>query len=607
MAYKPIENYGIIGDLHSVALVGIDGSIDWCCLPNFDSPSVFAALLDDDKGGYFKISAKAPHHTKQLYLPETNVLITRIFSAQGIAEITDFMPIEPRSLEGKRPRCHQIMRRVHAVSGKIDFHLECFPAFDYGRQPHETRHYPQGVAFVGPSSSVGLVSPVPLLHHGSGVIADFAAERGQSRTFRLRQMDQGSDANLLIPEDSGSEAFQQTVNYWKRWMASCTYTGRWREMVQRSALLLKLLTYAPSGAIVAAPTTSLPEAIGGVRNWDYRYCWLRDAAFTLYALMRLGFRGEAGHFMEWLEARCREIRPDGSLQPLYALDGGHELPEETLGYLRGYHGSRPVRVGNAAYRQSQIDVYGELIDSIYLFNKYGLPISYDLWRYLERLLAYVCDHWREPDHGIWEVRDGSRHFVFSKLMCWVALDRGLRLAAKRGFPADTARWQSNRDEIYREIMERGWSHQRQSFVQAYGSDRLDASLLLMPLLLFVSPKDPRMRRTIERIQQELAMDSLVFRYHVPQGSSADGLPGGEGAFSICSFWLVEALTRAGRLEEAHLMFEKLLGYANHVGLYAEEISDCGASLGNFPQAFTHLGLISAAYNLDRALSSNGHP
>lgn len=601
MAYKPIEDYGIIGDLHSIALVGIDGSIDWCCMPNFDSPSIFAALLDDKKGGYFKISAKAPHHTKQLYLPDTNVLITRIFCDDGIAEVTDFMPVEQRTLEGKRPQCHQIVRQVHSVSGEIDFRLECFPAFDYARQGHKLQPYPQGVAFVSPSASIGLVSPVPLSTQDSGVVANFTVERGRTATFYLRQIDQGSEANLLIPEEPGAQAFHHTVNYWKHWMESCTYVGRWRETVHRSALVLKLLTYAPTGGIVAAPTTSLPESIGGVRNWDYRYCWLRDASFTIYALMRLGFREEAARFMHWLEERCHKIRPDGSLQPIYAVDGRAELPEESLDHLHGYLGSSPVRIGNDAYRQSQLDIYGELMDSIYLFNKYGAPISYDLWRYIERLLAYVCDHWREPDRGIWEVRDDGGHFVYSKLMCWVALDRGVRLAARRGFPADIARWQENRDRLYREIMERGWNHAQQSFVQSYGSERLDASLLLMPLVLFVSPKDPRMIRTIERIQEQLAMDSLVFRYEISEQASADGLPGREGAFSVCSFWMVEALTRAGRVEEARLMFEKLLGYANHVGLYAEEISRCGRSLGNFPQAFTHLGLISAAFNLDRAL------
>ena len=601
MSYKPIEDYGIIGDLHTVALVGIDGSIDWCCLPHFDSPSVFAALLDDAKGGYFKIAAAAPVRTKQLYLPETNVLITRIFSDEGIAEVIDFMPIEPRSLEGKRPNYHQIIRRVSTVAGSVGFRLECFPAFDYARERHEVRSYPQGVAFVSPSFSLGLVSPVPLTVQDDGAVADFSLPRGKSATFYLRQVDQGSEANLLIPSESGQDAFRHTVNFWKRWLSQCSYSGRWREMVQRSALVLKLLTYAPSGAIVAAPTTSLPEEIHGIRNWDYRYCWIRDASFTLYGLMRLGFNEEAERFMAWLEKRCHELGPDGSLQPVYTLEGRHEIPEESLNHLDGYRGSVPVRIGNAAYHQSQLDIYGELLDSIYIYNKYGAPISYDLWCNLERLLAYVCDHWRESDEGIWEVRGGSSHFVYSKLMCWVALDRGLRLAAKRSFPADYDRWLKNRDEIYREIMERGWNEKEQSFVQSYGSDRMDASNLLMPLVFFVSPADPRMLKTLDRVQERLSLDSLVHRYSIPENDSPDGLPGREGAFSICSFWMVEALTRAGRVEEARLLFEKMLGYANHVGLYAEEIGHCGEALGNFPQAFTHLGLISAAFNLDRVL------
>jgi GH15 family glucan-1,4-alpha-glucosidase len=602
MSYKPIEDYGVIGDLHTVALVGIDGSIDWCCLPHFDSSSMFAAILDDEKGGYFKISAVAIERCKQLYLPDTNVLVTRFFTADGIAELIDFMSIEGRSLVYAPPNYHQIIRRVSTVAGHVRFRLECFPAFNYARDKHEIHSFPQGVTFVSPSASVGLVSPVPLTIQGAGVVAEFSLPRGNTATFFFRQADQGSEANVLIPEKEGETAFRESVDFWKLWMSQSRYTGRWREMVHRSALVLKLLTYAPSGAIVAAPTTSLPEEIGGVRNWDYRYCWMRDASFTLYALMRLGFHQEAGHFMDWLEERCRKLNPDGSLQPMYSVDGHSQLTEISLSHLKGYKNSKPVRIGNGAYRQSQLDIYGALLDSVYLYNKYGAPISYDLWRNIERLLDYVCNNWRNPDEGIWEIRGEPRHFVYSKLMCWVALDRGLRLANKRSFPADQQRWLKNRDEIYSEIMVQGWNQSSNSFVQYYGCDRMDASLLLMPLVFFVSPSDPRMIRTLERIQDRLSMDSLVHRYTLDDSEPVDGISGREGAFSICSFWLAEALTRAGRIEEARLMFEKMLGYANHVGLYAEEVGHCGEALGNFPQAFTHLGLISAAFNLDRVLA-----
>jgi GH15 family glucan-1,4-alpha-glucosidase len=599
MPYLPIESYGVIGDLHTVALVGLNGSIDWLCFPRFDSPSVFAAILDDAKGGRFRIApAREDVTRKQMYLPDTNVLITRFLSPDGVAEVTDFMPVgEPASGHG----LHELVRRVEVVRGSMAMRAFCRPAFDYARAEHRAEARPGGVCFASRDSSLGLAASVPLRIEGGAAVAEFELREGEQATFLLSPLSDGPDGLSSFSLDETERAFRETVEYWHRWLAQCDYRGRWREMVSRSALVLKLLTYAPTGAIVAAPTCSLPAPIGGPRNWDYRYTWIRDASFTLYGLMRIGFTEEAYAFTRWLWARVQETERDGSLQLMYSIEGRHELHEQTLDHLEGYRGSRPVRIGNAAYSQLQLDIYGELMDAIYLYNKYGAPIGYDGWVKIRQVLNHVCDVWRQPDEGIWEVRGGRRHFVYSKVMCWVALDRGLRLAEKRSFPADRQRWLETRDAIYEEIMSRGWSQERRAFVQSYDDDSLDAANLIMPLVFFVSPRDPRFLATIDAIQASLAKGSLVHRYDV--AASPDGLAGDEGTFSMCTFWLVEALTRAGRLDEARLIFEKMLGYANHLGLYSEQVGPTGEALGNFPQAFTHLALISAAFNLDRRLGA----
>jgi GH15 family glucan-1,4-alpha-glucosidase len=611
MAYQPIENYGIIGNMHSVALVGMNGSIDWLCLPRFDSPSIFGAILDRRKGGHFCVApcarANAVTH-KQFYWPETNVLVTRFVSADGVGEIVDYMPV---GLAPSEPGYHWLIRRVHMVRGAMTFDVACNPAFNYGRDQHETLLKDYGASFLTPEISLELATPLPLEQTDGGVAAEFTLHEGDISWFVLREITDEIVCNEPVNPEREEALFHHTIHYWRSWISKCTYTGRWREMVYRSALVLKLLTYEPTGAIVAAPTTSLPEGVGGERNWDYRYTWIRDAAFTLYGLMRIGLTEEAAAFMNWIEARTHEPNPDGSLQLMYGIDGRHNLHEETLDHLEGYMGSRPVRIGNGAYDQLQLDIYGELLDSVYLYNKYGIAISYDLWCQLRKLVDWVCDNWNQPDEGIWEVRGGKQHFVYSKLMCWVALDRGLRLADKRSFPAPRDRWLRVRDEIYEEIMARGWSEELQAFVQAYDGDTLDASNLLMPLVFFLSPGDPRMLKTLAAIFRPPSKGGLmsggqIYRYDVTK--TDDGLSGEEGTFNMCTFWMVEAMTRAGYaapawLEEARLVFEQMLGYSNHLGLYAEETGSSGEALGNFPQAFTHLALISAAFNLDRALGS----
>lgn len=625
--YRPIEEHGLIGNMHTCAVVSTDAQISWFCYPHFDSPSVFASILDTEKGGHFSVRAavehggSAPNVThRQLYHSETNVLISRFLTDSGVGQVIDYMPV------GKQCRLGHgwLIRELECVRGKMYFEVECQPAFNYARDAHEVQIVSHGARFKSPALSMVLTSSKQrswAITPRNGVITKLKLMEGQKATFIFRE----SQAPSAYPNEDPSkhdvtghpasleltEHFKNsTMTYWRDWIGKCTYTGRWREAVYRSALVLKLLTFEPTGAIVAAATTSLPESIGGARNWDYRFSWIRDSSFVLYAFIKLGFREEAAAFMGWIAKRCEESsKKDGSLQIMYGLHGEHKLEELELNHLSGYMDSKPVRIGNGAYDQVQLDIYGELLDTVYLSNKYAEPISYDFWLHVRQMVDWVCVHWQDRDEGIWEVRGGQQHFVYSKVMSWVALDRGIRLAERRSFPADLMRWYNVRNTIYEEIQAKGWNKNRNAFVQHYGSDTLDASVLIMPLVFFMSPTDPRFVSTLDAILASTADDglvsnNLVFRYNVEH--TQDGLVGEEGTFSICTFWAVEAAARLGMykkkyLDKARLMFEQMLGYANHLGLYSEEIGKRGEHLGNFPQAFTHLALISAAINLDKAL------
>ncbi len=599
--YPAIEDHAVIGDLHTVALVAVDGTIDWCCLPRFDSPAVFGSLLDADKGGSFAVSCQAIR-TRQLYMPDTNILVTRFLGADSVGEIVDFMVPRHQAGPAMRPG-HLLVRRLQAVRGEVSFTITCRPAFDFGRCDHDV-HVPEhgGAVFSCRGTGVDLVlrSSQKFSVVGKAAKAAVTLAPGQRLDLLLEW-----DGQPRPPDEGEADGLlDYTVAHWHNWLRHSQYQGRYREVVERSALVLKLLVYQPTGALVAAPTTSLPESVGGVRNWDYRYTWIRDAAFTLYGLMRLGFTDEAAAFMTWLEARCREAPAGKGLQVLYAIDGNPDTPESTLDHLEGYKGSRPVRVGNSAAGQLQLDIYGELMDSVYLYNKYGRPIGYELWEALGRQLDWLEKNWRLPDDGIWESRGGRRRNTYSALMTWVAFERATRITRQRGLPGPVNRWREAADAAYHAVQRQGWSPDRRAYVGQLGGTTLDASVLVMPLVKFAGPSDPRFLATLDRVSQELASDSLVRRYE-PDGS--DGLPGSEGTFNLCSFWYVEALTRAGRIAESRYIFEKMLTHANHVGLFAEEIGQSGEALGNFPQAFTHLALISAATNLDRALAGRLAP
>nr|MBA3389349.1 glycoside hydrolase family 15 protein [Rubrobacter sp.] len=561
-------------------------------------PSVFCSILDDEKGGHFLLRPVDYAKSQQLYLPDTNVLLTRFLSPEGVAEVVDFMPILSDSNELQR-----LVRHVRVIRGSMTFEVECRPAFDYARAAHEVTVGKKGAVFRGPEMSLGLASDAVLREgpHRSAA-ATFELKSGEAAMFVLSEVGGGEGPGEPITDAAYQALLGSTLGYWRRWISRSTYHGRWREVVNRSALALKLMVYEPTGALIASPTMGLPESIGGERNWDYRYTWLRDAALALYALIYIGFEDEARSFMGWLRDRCQQDA-DGLLQPLYGIDGRADIGETELTHLSGYRNSAPVRLGNGAHGQRQLDLYGAVLDAAYLYNKHGAPLDYDLWQNLRKILGWLAENWREPDEGIWEVRGGRRQFVSSKVLSWVALERAGRISRQRGLPAGDGRWIQERDAIYEEVMEKGWNPEKQSFVQHYGSDALDASLLMMPLVKFVGPTDPRWLATLERIQEELAHDTLVDRYNVGH-AAPDGLEGDEGSFSLCSFWLVECLTQAGRLDEARLALEKMFSYANHLGLYSEEIGHSGEALGNFPQAFTHLALISAAVHLDRALGAD---
>ncbi len=606
--YPLIADHGIIGDLQTCALVATDGSVDWFCAPRFDSPSIFGALLDARKGGRLRVRpARGVFTTKQLYFPDTAILVTRFMTEEGVGEVLDFMPVAGPVATTR----HRLVRMVRCVRGHMDFEVDIEPRFDYGRDTHEIDVQESGVVFRGRTGAITchlvrepdderVASPrvdergdfhaVLPLHAGQvrGMVVE-TDKAGPARQFRAAEIQQ---------------MFDQTVDFWRGWLSGSTYTGRWRETLRRSAITLKLMTYAPSGGLVAAPTAGLPEQIGGERNWDYRYTWIRDASFSVFSLLGMGFREEAAGFAMWLRDRVNESTSRDGASPLkimYRVDGSSDLSEEVLDHWEGYRGSSPVRIGNGAADQLQLDIFGEAMDSIYAGDRQGLPVGHGGWLSIAGMLDWLSDHWDQPEEGIWETRGGRKDFTYGRLMSWVAFDRGIRMADAHGRPAPLERWRGERDAIYRQIMQRGFHQDRQAFVQQYGSPVLDSSLLRMSALGFVTPYDPMWTSTLKAMDEELVTDSLVYRYD--PAASPDGLRGSEGTFSLCTFTYVDALARAGRLDDARIVFEKMQTYANHVGLFSEEIALTGEQIGNFPQAFTHLALIDAGITLDAALDA----
>ena len=608
--YPNISDHGLIGDLQTAALVTTDGTLDWFCCPRFDSPSVFASLLDNERGGFYRIAPDRDDYvSRQLYLPDTAILVTRFMTPDGVGEVHDFMPV----IEGAATDRHRLVRHIRVVRGVMRFAIEIQPRFDYGRAKHELEVSEHGAIFrsggmeltihgIAPEGTTVQSAGVTPLPAGDGLRWTRTLREGESGGVVLESM--GGTPRLVSPEDV-QRLQGETERFWRGWLRRSSYHGRWREMVSRSAITLKLMTYAPTGAPVAAPTTGLPEQEGGERNWDYRYTWVRDGSFSIYALLGLGYVEEAAAFGAWLRDRALEQAGKGSgpLKIMYRVDGTSDLVEESLEHFEGWRGSRPVRIGNGAADQLQLDIYGEAADAFYLADTGDLQIAYQGWTALSDIMDWLCDHWDQPDEGIWETRGGRKNFTYARVQTWIALDRAIRLAQHRGRPGDIARWMTQRDAVYQQIMDRGWNPKVGAFTQHYDTEVLDSALLTMPLQGIISPRDPRWLSTLAAMDRELVSDSLVYRYN--PGATPDGLKGDEGTFSLCTFWYVDALARSGRLDDARLTFEKMHTYANHLGLYSEEIGSTGEQLGNFPQAFSHLSLISAAVNLDRALDAQG--
>lgn len=598
--YQPIENYGIIGNLHTVALVGLNGSIDFMCFPRFDSPSIFCRMLDADKGGFFNLSPVMNDMVhKQLYLPNTNVLVTRFFSEEGIAELIDFMPITANEEKGT------VIRIIKTVRGNINFRMHCAPRFNYAKGKHFLFQEMDNSILFKPQDDpqqpeLRLAASTLLSQENGDVVANFCLREDESAFFILEAAAHREDRPQTLQQYVAT-TYQHTLEYWQNWLKQSIYKGPWVEMVHRSALTLKLLTSQKYGSMVAAPTFSLPEAIGEERNWDYRYTWIRDAAFAMHAFLQLGFIKEAEAFLMWV----RRQSTHSQLQLMFAVDGRTDLEEYELEYLEGYKNSKPVRIGNAAHKQMQMDIYGELLETLYVYTMHGGDITYDFWKIISGYVHFVMENWKKPDHSIWEVRGEKRDFLFSRLMCWVCLDRAIKIGRHFSYPYDILKWHQVRNDIFDDIYNNFWSEKKQAFTQYKGSEEIDASALLMPILNYISPYATKWRKTMIAIDEDLRSDVLIYRYRQQQ-ENIDGLKGKEGTFTMCSFWYVECLALMGRVEEAKENFEKALGYANHLGLFSEELSMKGEHLGNFPQAFTHLALISAAMELQKRQEEPGN-